>query len=516
MWIAPATHIRDIDRRATEEFGIPAKVLMERAGLAVFKSVREILPTGGHICVFAGKGNNGGDGFVVARLAYENRYGVDCLVAGSEADLRPQARDQMLAMRATGLEPIFFEDPRWMARADCVGCRDLVVDALLGTGAASEVTGAVKTAIQSINRAGVPVLSVDVPSGVQCDTGEELGESVWALRTVTFGMPKPFLFQGIGIEHSGFWTVAEIGYPSALLNTPTEAKLIDTEWVGNLLPERLRASNKGDNGHVLIIAGSDTMAGAAVLAARAAIRAGAGLVTVASTPRVCMMVNVSLPEALTLPLPETEGVIDLRAAEALLAQQGRCDSALFGPGLSHSRPVCDLLERVWRDWTIPTVIDADALNAVSEGLALPAANCVLTPHPGEMSRLLKNSVAEIQADRFRTVAKAAEQFGKTVLLKGPYSLIAERNEPMLVNSTGNPGMASGGMGDTLAGITATLLGQELPGYYSMACAAFWHGFAADLCASEIGAIGYTATDVSNMLPSARVKIGESCEQRPSC
>jgi NAD(P)H-hydrate epimerase len=516
MWIAPATHIRDIDRRATGEFGIPAKVLMERAGLAVFNSVREMLPDGGHISVFCGRGNNGGDGFVVARLAYQNRFGVDCLVAGVEADLRPEARDQMNAMRAVGLEPIFYGDPAWMPHADCVGCRDLIVDALLGTGASCEVAGPVKIAIQSINRGGVPVLSVDVPSGVHCDTGDELGESVWALRTVTFGMPKPFLFQGIGIEHSGYWTVAEIGYPSALLNSPTEAKMIENEWVGSLLPERLRASNKGDNGHVLIVAGSDTMAGAAVLAARGAIRSGAGLVTVASTPRVCSMVNIHLPEVLTLPLPETEGVIDLRAIEPLLARQNRYTSALFGPGLTHSQPVCDLLERVWSEWTIPCVIDADALNAVSEGVSLPAGDCVLTPHPGEMSRLLRNSVAEIQADRFQTVRQAASQFGKTVLLKGPYSIVGERNQPMLVNSTGNPGLASGGMGDVLAGITATLLAQELPGYEAIACAAYWHGFAADQCAIDIGAIGYTASDVSNMLPSARVKIVESCAQRPSC
>src|SRR5579862_4868637 len=242
MWIATSEQCRTIDRRASEEFGIPAKVLMERAGLAVFEAVRETLPDGGSITVFCGKGNNGGDGFVVARLAKDHKFHVDVLVAAEEQDLTPEAEEQMRIARAQGIEPIFAGDGRWSRKAECLGCRDLIVDALLGTGAKSSVRGPVRDAIQAINRSGVPVVSVDVPSGIHCDTGEELDESVWALRTVTMGLPKPFLFEGIGLEHSGYWTVAEIGYPAALLKEPTHARLVDDEWVANLLPERLRSS----------------------------------------------------------------------------------------------------------------------------------------------------------------------------------------------------------------------------------------------------------------------------------
>lgn len=516
MWIAPAEHVRRIDQRATEEFGIPANVLMERAGLAVFEAITEMLPEGGHIAVFCGKGNNGGDGFVAARIASQRGFGVDCLVACPESELRPQARDQMLSAKAAGIQPIFYDDPRWFARADCTGCRDLVVDALLGTGAKNQVSGSIKEAIQAINKSGVPVLAVDVPSGIHCDTGEELGESVWALRTVTFGLPRPFLFQGTGLEHSGYWSIADIGYPSALMHEPTTARLVEPDWVAQLLPERLRASHKGENGHILIVAGSRSMTGAAMLAARAAIRAGGGLVTVASTAHVCDAVNAAIPEALTLILPEQDGVIAPKAAEALLEIQTRFHSALFGPGLTHNSPVLEFLSEVWKSWQAPCVIDADALNAVSQGVPLPSTDCVLTPHPGEMSRLLHSSIAEIQADRFQTVAQAVEQYKRTVLLKGPYSIIGDPDEPMMVNSTGNPGLASGGMGDVLAGMTATLLAQDLPGYYAVSCSAYWHGLAADHCASEIGPIGYTATEVSNALPAARVKIVESCVQRPSC
>lgn len=510
MWIANREHSRVLDRRASEEFGIPSKVLMERAGLAVFEAVKELLPEGGRLTVFCGKGNNGGDGFVVARLAKDHGYRVEILVAAEEADLTPEAREQMHMARAQGTEPIFADDSRWARKSECVGCRDLIVDALLGTGARCNVTGTVKTAIQAINRSGVPVISVDVPSGIQCDTGEELDESVWALRTVTMGLPKPFLFEGIGLEHSGHWTVAEIGYPGDLLKEPTNARLVDNEWVANLLPERLRSSHKGENGSLLIVAGSQRMRGAATLAATAAMRAGAGLVTVASVPSVIDAVASNLPEALLLPLPERDGVVDADAAEVVLKGMSGYKAAIFGPGMSHDPSVLEFFRRVWSQWTKPCVVDADALNSVSQGVPLPKAECVLTPHPGEMSRLLKLSVAEVQCDRFRTVEVAVSRFEQSVLLKGPYSIVGEPGQPMMVNNSGNPGLASGGMGDTLSGIIGTLLAQELPGYYAASCGMYWHGYAADLCAQEIGPIGYGATDVAHALPRARAKIVGTC------
>jgi len=513
MWIATAEHSRHIDRRATEEFGVPAKVLMERAGLAVFDAIREMLPNGGRITVFCGKGNNGGDGFVIARVALDHQFAVDCLVAAEESDLTPDAMEQMRIAKAQGVHPIFTSDARWHRKAECLGCRDLIVDALLGTGARCEVKGAVKDAIQMINRSGVPVVSVDVPSGICSNTGEELGESIWALRTVTFGMPKRFLFEGTGLEHSGYWTVSEIGIPSVLLNEPTAARLIDSDWVANLLPERLRDSHKGDNGSLLIVAGSRSMRGAACLAARAAIRSGAGLVTVAGTSDVCAAVSASVPEAILLPLPETNGVISADAAQIVLDNRSKYHSALFGPGLTHETPVLDFLSKVWSEWQRPCVIDADALTAVSEGIPLPTAECVLTPHPGEMSRLLHTSIAEIQSDRFRTVSQAVDQFGQCVLLKGPYTIVGEPGQPMMVNCTGNSGMATAGMGDVLGGIIATLLAQDLPSYYAASCGMFWHGASGDLCSTEIGPIGYSAGDVADTLAKARCRIVSACHRK---
>ena len=510
MWIATCEHSKDIDRRASDDFGIPAKVLMERAGLAVFKAVSDLMPSGGRITVFCGKGNNGGDGFVVARLAKDHKFHVDLLVAAEEDQLTPEAEEQMRIARAQGLDPIFASDARWAIKAECLGCRELIVDALLGTGAHCNVKDPIKQAIQAINRSGVPVVSVDVPSGIHCDTGEELDESVWALRTITMGLPKPFLFENIGLEHSGYWTVAEIGYPSALLKEPTKARLIDNEWVANLLPERLRSSHKGENGSVLVVAGSHKMRGAAILVANAALRSGAGLVTVAAIPSVCEAVAAHLPEVLLLPLPERDGVVDPDAAALVLENASKYKSAVFGPGMSHDGPVLEFFRRVWEHWDRPCVIDADALNAVSQGVPLPRAECVLTPHPGEMSRLLKLSVAEVQCDRFRTVEVAVARFNQCVLLKGPYSIVGEPNQPMMVNNTGNAGLASGGMGDTLSGIIGTLLAQELPGYYAATCGMYWHGCAADLCAGEQGQVGFLASDVANSLPKSRTKIVAVC------
>jgi NAD(P)H-hydrate epimerase len=511
MWIGTVNHCREIDRRASDEFGIPTRILMERAGLAVFEAIRELLPNGGAITVFCGRGNNGGDGFVVARAANEAGYDVQCVVAASEEDLREAATEQYQIALASGVKPTFASDPCWSRKLECLGKRDLIVDALLGTGGAQEVRGHVKDAIESINRSGVPVVSVDVPSGIDANTGEELGESVWALRTVTFGLPKRYLFEGIGVEHAGYWTVSDIGVPHALLSEPTDAFLIENDWVADLLPERMKCSHKGDNGSVLIVAGSRKMPGAATMAAKAALRAGTGLVTVAAIQSVCDAVAGHLPEVLFVPLPEQDGAVAPHAAKILLEIQNHYNAAVFGPGMTHEAPVREFLSAVFKSWNIPSVVDADALNAVSLGVQLPKAEVVMTPHPGEMSRLLESSVAEIQADRFGAMASAISKYGKAVLLKGPYSIVGEGDQPMVVNQTGNPGMACGGMGDILSGVIVSLLAHDLPSYYAAACGMYWHGFAGDLAAEEVGCVGFTATEVADRLPHARARITAPCD-----
>jgi NAD(P)H-hydrate epimerase len=512
MWIANAERTRTLEHRTECEYGIATSVLIERAGMAIFDALRQLMPDSGRVAVFCGKGHNGCDGLVAARIAHERGYRVEVIMGCEEAELVDLTRRQFEMCRAAGLQISFPNDGCWCRRLEQISQKDVIIDALLGIGAKREVHGSVKIAIQSINRSGVPVISVDVPSGICCDTGEELGESIWALRTITFGMAKPFLFQGIGLEHAGFWTVSEIGFPQPLLTEPTEARMLDSEWVASLLPERLKASHKGDNGHVLIVAGSKWMRGAATLAAKAAFAAGAGLVTVAGISAVCDAVAANIPEVLLLPLPEENGVVIEEAADEILRYQHKFTSALIGPGLSVEPSVHSFLGRLFKSLTIPAVIDADAITCVANGIALPATDCVLTPHPGEMSRLLHASIAEVQADRFRTVDHAVGEYKQCILLKGPYSIVGEAGQPKLVNSTGNPGQASAGMGDVLGGMIATLLAQDIPGYYAAGCGMFWHGAAADICAELIGPIGYKASDVAGALPQARARIVSSCNE----
>lgn len=503
-----------MDRRATEEFGVAVDVLMERAGLAVFDAVRDLLPSPARITIFCGKGNNGGDGFVVARAALEHGHQVDCLVAAHEHDLTAAATNQLTIARAQGVQPIFYDDARWRRKVDVLGTRELIVDALLGLGAHQEVRGPILEAIQAINRSGVPVVAVDMPSGIHCDTGEELGDSVWALRTVTFGRPKPFLFQGAGIERSGYWTVSDIGFPRILLNEPTDAQLVDREWIVGALPERMRNSHKGDTGSVLIVAGSDRYRGAAALSARAALRSGAGLVTVASTPAVCSAIAAQLPEVIVRELPSVEGVISPEAAAWIVENESRFDAGIFGPGLTNEPEIQELLALVWATWKTPCVIDADGLNAIADGVRLPFADVVLTPHPGEMSRLSHSSIAEVQSDRFRAVRHAMAAFDAAILLKGPYSIVGRAGEPMLVNHTGNPGMASGGMGDVLSGIVGALLAQGLGSFDAASAGMYWHGMAADVCAEEIGPAGYLASEVADALPKTRCRMTATCDRKP--
>jgi len=512
MWIASVSHAREVDRRSTVEFGLPTMVLMERAGAAVFEAVLQMLPEKGRLGVFCGKGNNGGDGFVFARLALQYGFEVECLVAASDCELTGECRQQMLQAKAQGVHPIFSNEPRWKGRLEQLGRFDLIVDGILGTGATRHVEGQVHEMITAINKSGVEVVSIDIPSGIHADTGEELGESIWAVKTITFGQPKPCFFQGIGLEHAGDWHVADIGFPRELIREPTEAFLLDKSWVQAMIPERLRGCHKGSNGHVLIVAGSHRMRGAAVLAAKSAYRTGAGLVTVASIESVCQAVLNQCPEAVILPLPEADGFISPDAAEVIRENSDQYEGAVFGPGMGQAQPVFDLLTELWKDWQVDCVIDADALNAVSKGVKLPPSDCLLTPHPGEMSRLLQTTVAEIQADRFQAVQTAMNLYRRSVLLKGPYSIVGASCEPLLVNPTGNPGMASAGMGDVLAGMAGALVAQDLPCYFAGGVAMYWHGLAGDLCAARIGPVGYVARDVCQTIPCARAKLQAECAE----
>lgn len=282
---------------------------------------------------------------------------------------------------------------------------------------------------------------------------------------------------------------------------------LKAEQMAKMLPKRASTSYKGQNGHVLVVAGCHQMPGAAFLASVGALRAGAGLVTVASIDSVCRIVASQLPEVTFLCLPEKNGTIAPDAAEVLLEKKTHYQSALFGPGLSDHENIFKMLGQVFRSWDIPSCLDADVLNAVSQGILLPEIASVLTPHPGEMGRLLKLSVSEVQADRFGSIQRAVEKYNQTFILKGAQSLVFGPSlETMFINPTGNAGMATGGMGDVLGGVVAALLGQGLLADEAAACGMYWHGLSGDLCAKGVGTIGYKASEVANFLPQARTEL----------
>ncbi len=507
MWIGTSESCRELDRAAIEEYGTTGESLMERAGQAAAAVVSE-LSASGAVLVLCGTGNNGGDGLVLARILKLAGTPVKAYVAGAPKKMSELAKQMLAKARFAGVPVCFFGENGWGDLAEDAADSEVIVDALLGTGQVGEPRGAIREAIVAVHEAYATFVALDVPTGVNADSGATPGVYVDADVTVGFGMAKPCYFQGAGAEVCGEWRVEDIGYPDEALQDSASYLALDEPLVIEALGHRPIGSHKGNNGHVLIVAGSYQMRGAAILAAQGALRSGAGRVTVASTVEVCEALAASVPEALLLPLEDDDGVIALSAATYVLDLADSVDCALFGPGLTTHESVRDFLHEVWQEWSLPTVIDADALNAVSLGLKLPTAACVLTPHPGEMARLLGTSSEKLQHDRFGTIASAVVKYQNTVMLKGAYSLIAGPESTIFVNTTGNPGMASAGMGDVLAGVVAGLLVQGLPGTNAAAVGAYLHGLAGDICAEKNGPVGFLASDVAFALPSARAKLEE--------
>ena len=509
MWIGTAAQCREIDRSAIEEFGVSATELMEAAGTAVAEAVKETAQEGATVLVAAGPGNNGGDGLVAARLLAQAGFKVPVFVAASEGRLTETTKAMLAKARFAGVDPVFYGDKRWADLEEQAAEADLIVDALLGTGQIGEPTGAVRETVIALHDSYATIISVDVPTGIVTDTGDAPGAYIDADITVSFELAKPCFFQNVGADAVGDWSVVPIGYPEDAFREHTGIHTLDEPMVVSALGVRPVGSHKGENGHVLIVAGSFHLRGAATLCALGALRAGAGLVTVASVTEVCDAVAAQVPEAMLVPLEDDgDGVIEPQTVEVLLDLQDRVTCAVFGPGLTTHESVRTMLGSLWERWELPCVVDADALNAVSLGLSLPDAPCVLTPHPGEMARLLGMSSEKVQGDRFGAVSLAIEKYRRTVLLKGAYSLSGEPDGPLTVNTTGNPGMAAGGMGDVLAGIVAGLMAQGLPTSLAAAVGAYLHGAAGDLCADRLGPVGYTASDLAAKLPAARAKLEE--------
>lgn len=501
--------MRSIDERAVAEYGTPSLLLMENAGRAVAERALGMLGRrGGRVEVVCGKGNNGGDGFVAARHLFNRGVEVRCLLAGAPEEVRGDARVNLDLARKLGIqvEPITEGSPPELGG-------DLVLDALLGTGFQGTPRGAVAAGIEAIHRSEIPALAVDVPSGLNADTGEAGDLCVRAAETVTFGLPKVGLAVYPGRALAGELTVAHISLPRPLLEEESlRAEWITAERAAPLWPARDRLAHKGDSGRVFVLAGSPGLTGAATLACEAALRAGAGLVTLGIPASLNPILEVKLTEAMTLLLPETEGGAHSPASLDRVREHLKGTGALAaGPGFGRDPLTGELLRGVLDGCPVPVVVDADGLFLLSpaDEHTFPE-RCVITPHPGEMARLLGTEVGTVQSNRIETARDAAAKFGCVVVLKGPATLVAAPDGRLAVNSSGGPALASGGTGDTLTGITAACLARGLEPFEAAVAAVFLHGAAGDVAGERFGAPGAVAGDVAAAIPDAlrRLQTGE--------
>lgn len=490
-----AAQVRELDRIAIEECGIPSDELMARAGAAAFAELRRRWPRATRLAVFCGSGNNGGDGYVLARLALEAGLAVSLYALSEVSAARGAAARAAERWRNAGgaIAP-------W-AGADLDGC-EVIVDALLGTGFDRAPEGVWRDAITAIGASGLPVLAIDVPSGLDADRGSAPGAVVRADLTVTFIGLKTGLFTGRGRELAGEVRFSDLGLSETVLARvdPTAARL-SPEVFGALLRPRRRGAHKGDFGHVLVIGGDHGMSGAARLAAEAAARSGAGLVSVATRAAHAPLLSVARPELMA---HGVEAVTDLTP---LLA---RADVLAVGPGLGRgawSRAMFDAA----LDSGLPLVVDADGLNLLAER-SLQRDDWVLTPHPGEAGRLLGIGVEQIELDRYAAAAALEERYGGVVVLKGAGTLVRGPAGATAVCDAGNPGMASGGMGDVLTGLIAGLLAQRITCADAAGLGVLLHAMAGDRAAAAGGERGLLAGELLRQLrPLLNPRFDAGCD-----
>ncbi len=520
MYLVTAREMRELDRLTIEEYGTPGHVLMERAGAGATEALLQMFP---HlretaVLIIAGKGNNGGDGLVMARLL--KKQGVSCevvLVAKKKEVQGDALRNLQAFLRMRGKVTEITEPGHLALLHDKLKKCGVIVDALLGTGLNAPVRGLLENLIDLINISGLPVVAVDIPSGLDADRGEPLGVAVQAELTVTFGFPKVGHIGDPGERYVGKLAIVDIGIaPEAIAKVRPQVELLTKEEVGGLVRVRHRAAHKGDFGHLLVLAGARGKSGAALLCGGAALRAGAGLVTLGGPSSLNGVFSTALTEAMTVPLPELpDGSFCLDEHALRQAVAGK-NVIAFGPGVGVSTDTIGVTRWLLTHSEVPLVIDADGLNCLATDMTMlqhARVPVVLTPHPGEMARLLGSTNAEVQTQRLAVARDFAKRHGCFLVLKGANTVIAAPDGRAWVNSTGNPGMASGGMGDVLTGIISGLLAQGYPPEEACGLGVFLHGHVGDMAAEERGEIGIVARDLIERLPSGLRALHEAALPR---
>ncbi|MBI4238711.1 MAG: NAD(P)H-hydrate dehydratase [Deltaproteobacteria bacterium] len=503
MQLVTATQMRALDREAIGVRHIPSIALMERAGLELANVVAAAVPAPGPIGIVLGQGNNAGDGLVAARYLHQRGYRLHLFLTSAPTDFSPDARVNWdnLADHGTRHQ---VSDGTWVqAAASCV----CLIDALFGTGLDRPVAAPTAALITTLNGLGRPIIAADVPSGLCATTGAVLGVAVRAEITVAFGLPKLGCVLGEGPRHTGRLCCVDIGIPVDL----TAALVSSYRWNGpdefaSHWPVRPVESHKGTYGHALIVAGSLGKIGAGYLAARAALRSGAGLVTYALPTTAYDRFSADAVEVMLAPLPdEGSGCLTAAALVALGVLLRDKAAIAVGPGLGQDPRTADALYALVRQVEAPLVVDADAITALAaspRALAKRRTPIIMTPHPGEMARWLGVETETVQNDRIGCAQRVARERGCYVVLKGHWSVIATPAGEVLINPTGNPGMATAGSGDVLTGVLTGLLAQGMPPREATCAAVYLHGMAGDLAAERLGQAALIASDIIDSLPAA--------------
>ncbi len=522
MHLVTAEEMREMDRQTIESFGLPGRVLMENAGRGAARILMRTFPelSSGRGAVIAGRGNNGGDGFVIARYLANAGIPVTVYLLSAKDRLTGNALKNFRLLEACELKIREITDDNQFQNVKTeMAHHPFFVDAILGTGLNSDVRGVFRTIIDFINElsrnTGRPVFSVDIPSGLNADTGMPWGTCIRAAATATFAFPKIGHLMLPGAEYTGRLHVVDIGIPPHIVkNVPPRHHLTTEKIIKTLIRPRPVDLHKGATGHVLVIAGSPGKTGAAALTSMAALRSGAGLVTLGIPRTLNPMLEPMVPEVMTCVLPETSAAAHTEAAAQPileLAQGKKC--LALGPGMGTDAPTKALVRLLVQHCPVPMVIDADGINCLADNPAIlnqKKADIILTPHPGEMARLLACTPNAIQENRLDAAKQFAADHDVFVVLKGARTLIAGPDGHTFVNPTGNPGMASGGMGDVLTGMVAGYLAQGYPPAVAARLAVYVHGRAADQAAESKGPYGYIASEVATAIPQAvRVLTGQN-------
>lgn len=511
MWVVTAAQMQTVDRRTIQEAKVPGTTLMERAGTGVVAYLLQVWgsPKEKNVVIFCGKGNNGGDGLVVARLLKKKGARLKVVLMTPPNELSPDAK-VMYRRLSKLIRPSFFTiNPSGEILRSFTQDADLLVDALLGTGLSSSVREPYASAIEAMNTSPAFTVAIDIPSGLDSNTGATLGVAVHADLTVTFGCPKLGLYLGSAIDNVGnHIEVVDIGIPPHFVaEVNPDVHLLSQELVRPLIPPRPPSAHKGTFGHAGIVAGSPGKTGAPAMAGLGALRVGTGLVTVATPQSVSPILESKLLEVMTEPMPETSHHrLGMETFQALFAFATHKSALAFGPGLGVSPETTELLCHLLPQLDAPCVLDADALNGLvqhSQVFSSMKRPPILTPHPGEMARLLEaSSSKQVNEDRIGVSRQFARHYRVILVLKGARTVIAEPHGQVAICPTGNPGMASAGMGDVLTGMIAGFLAQGLSAWDAARTGVYLHGLAGDLAAATIGKPGLIAGDVITAIPHA--------------